>query len=297
MLRLNEKQFIVEFDAAARPVAEIDPGEEIEAEVLDWCFREVDDRPETYARCAQTPRCPCAGPVAVRGARPGDALTVEILAIQCRSPGHMIIRPGVGPLAAEVSRTEVVRIPLDADAAVLPSGVRVPLHPMVGVIGTAPARGAVPTLWSGDHGGNLDTREVCAGSIVYLPVAVAGGMLAFGDVHAAMGDGELAGSGVEANAAVRVRVGLHPAAHLPRPRVETPDAMVTLATHEQAIEAVRLATLDMLSWLRERAGLSFRDALLLVGAAGSLRFSHVINKPGPTVKLTLDKSLLERCGT
>jgi amidase len=293
MISLNEKQFIVAFDPTLPQAVEIEPGEQVEADVLDWCFREVNDQPETYARSSQTPRCPSTGPIAVRSAQPGDALAVEILDIRCKSPGHMVIRPGLGPLGNQVEKTQVIRIPLDEDSAVMPSGLRVPLHPMLGVIGTAPASDSIPTLWAGDHGGNLDTREIGVGSIVYLPVFAAGGLLAFGDVHAAMGDGELSGSGVEVNATVRVRVNLQREVRLPRPRVETPDEIITLATHEQISEAIRLATNDMAVWLQCRNGLNFQDALLLIGAAGSLRFSHVINKPGPTVKLIMEKSLLE----
>lgn len=296
MVRLTEKQSIVAFDPAATPAVEIAPGEEVEAEILDWCFGEVDDRPETYPRAARTPRCPAAGPIAVRGAAPGDALAVEILELRTRDRGFMVVRAGCGPLGERVKGIEVVRIPIEDGHALLPSGARVPVEPMIGVIGAAPEKGAVPTLWAGDHGGNMDTREIGPGATVFLPVRVPGGLLAFGDVHAAMGDGELAGSGVEVGASVRVRVGLARGARLPRPRVVTPRRFITLATREDPREAIRMATEDMVAWLGEAAGMSFRDATLLVGAAGSLRVSQVVNRPGPTVKLLLDRARVGMTG-
>ena len=163
---------------------------------------------------------------------------------------------------------------------------------MIGVIGTAPEHGRIPTLEAGDHGGNLDTREVCQGSVVHLPVRVPGGLLLFGDVHAAMGDGEVSGSGVEIAATVRIRVNIKHDVNLPRPRVETQYHLITLATRENIHDAVKMVTVDMISWIQEISNLTFRDALLLVGAAGSLRFNQVINKPGPTIKLIMEKSRL-----
>ena len=294
MVKIDKTQFIVEFDASAPAAVEIQPDQEVIAEVMDWCFGEVNENPETCQRACQQPRCPAAGPISVRGAQPGDALAVEILEIIPKSPGFMVIRPGCGPVGAQVQKIQVIRIPLERGYALLPSGLKIPVEPMLGVIGTTPAEEKFLTLEAGDHGGNLDTKEVCQASVVFLPVQVPGGLLAFGDVHAVMGDGELSGSGVEVNATVRIRVNLRRNANLTSPRIETPQKIITLATRGQVEQAVELVTKDMVSWLKERYGLGFRDALLLIGAAGSLRFSQVINKPGPTVKLVLEKPNTDR---
>src|SRR5437773_609580 len=124
MVELNESQYIVEFSAGAAPAVEIESGDEVCAQVLDWCFREVNERPETWPRAAQAPRCPLSGPIAVRGAKPGDALEVEILEIQPQSPGFMVMRPGCGPMGDRVTQTEVIRIPLENGHALLPGGIR-----------------------------------------------------------------------------------------------------------------------------------------------------------------------------
>ena len=289
MAFLTKEKHIVAFDVNTPSVVEVDPGTTIEAEVLDWCFGEVDERPETYARASQMPRCPAAGPIAVKGANPGDALAVTVLEIAPKSPGFMVLRPDCGPMGDRVQEIEIVRIPLEDESCLLPGGLHVPQHPMLGVIGTTPAGDPIPTLAAGDHGGNLDTREICVGSEVHLPVFIPGGMLAFGDTHAAMGDGELSGSGIECGATVRVRIDLLKNTGIQRPRILTPEKRITLATHHAVSEAVRLATEDMADWLHESDGLDMREATLLIGASARLGFSHVINTPGPTVKLSLER--------
>lgn len=290
MIRLGRGQHAVAFDRGLAPAVEIEPGDVVEAEVHDWCFGEVTDDPASWPRSAEKPRCPAAGPIAVRGAEPGDTLSVRILALEpLGEAGHMVLRPGCGPLGSRFKAFNIVRIPLEPGHAVLPSGRRVPLEPMLGVIGTAPAGEPMATLLSGDHGGNMDTREVAVGTTVYLPVNAPGGLLAFGDAHAAMGDGELSGSGVEIAVRARVQVGLVKGAKLPRPRLITPTRLVTLATHLDAREAAAMATGDMADWLVQLGGIAADEAAMLIGAAASLRFSHIINQTGPTVKICLER--------
>ncbi|HOE95937.1 MAG TPA: acetamidase/formamidase family protein [Candidatus Sumerlaeota bacterium] len=293
MKTLLEDQYIIEFDPAAAPAIELEPGEELEARVKDWCFGLVSDDPATYERASRTPRCPAAGPVFVRGAAPGDAIAVRILALDPISPGHMVIRPGCSPFGDRVEQMEILRIPLEDGMARLPTGLRVPLAPMLGVLGATPADAPAPTLISGDHGGNLDTREIAAGSTVLLPVQVEGGLIAFGDAHAVMGDGELSGSGVEVAVVARLAFDILPGRNLRRPRILSPTHMITLATRDDFRGAVELATNDMADWIIELTGWSFRDAALLIGAAGRLLVSHVINRPGPTIKLALSRELLQ----
>jgi amidase len=287
MVKLDQDKYVVEFDEAAAPAVEIEPGDEVEAGVLNWCFGEVDERPETWARATRTPRCPAAGPIGVKGAAPGDTLGVTILDIVPKHPGWMVMRHGCGPLGQMVSEIKIAKVDLRDGACILPGGLRVPQHPMLGVIGTTPRGHAIPTLWGGDHGGNMDTREIMAGAVVELPVFCPGALVAFGDTHAAMGDGELSGSGVECGSTVRMRVDLIRAAGLSRPRVRTPDGRITISTSADIREAIREATSDMVEWLRETDGLAFHEAVFLVGAAASVRFSQVVNAPGPTVKVML----------
>lgn len=138
------------------------------------------------------------GPIEVRGAKPGDTLCVEILAIELGRQGVMVTSKGLGVLGDRITEADTKVIPIEDGFACFSDKIRLPLTPMVGVCGVAPRPGldihcAVP----GDHGSNMDTKMVKAGARVYLPVSVPGAGLAVGDLHACMGDGELSGTGIE----------------------------------------------------------------------------------------------------
>ena len=179
------------------PVLEIDPGEEVTFETLDASggrIRTVQDGITFYPSPEETN--PATGPISVRGAHPGDSLVVQILSIRLGPYGYSRIKPGAGGVIIDELRPPVARIlSIESDGALFSPGVRVPLRPMIGTIGTAPAGPGVPTYYPGPHGGNLDINDVTVGATIYLPVNVEGALLALGDVHAGMGDGELTGGG------------------------------------------------------------------------------------------------------
>ncbi len=149
------------------------------------------------------------GPIAVRGAEPGDSLVVELLEINPGPRGAAMIIPGFGQLIALV-QGPVTRIFRVEDGTIhMNDRVRFPIRPMVGVIGCATDGEECINFLAGQHGGNLDNHLHGPGSTVYLPVRQPGGMLAIGDMHACMGDGEVSGTGVEIDGEVVIRVGLH----------------------------------------------------------------------------------------
>jgi acetamidase/formamidase len=149
--------------------------------------------------------------------------------------------------------------------------IQIPVRPMIGTIGTAPAVEAILSGGMGRHGGNLDTEEVCAGSTIYLPVNVEGALLALGDCHAIQGDGEV--NEVEMRSVVTLSCeiirGRSPV--MTWPRIETNDMIVTVAVACPLEEALRLALRDMILWMEELTGMSKHDAYLLVGIAGHVR--------------------------
>jgi amidase len=137
---------------------------------------------------------------------------------------------------------------------------------MIGVIGTAPAGEGIATAFPGPHGGNMDNRYVTTGAKVHLPVAVPGALLALGDVHASMGDGEITMVGLEIAAEVTVRVELNRGASASRPWIETAAAWVTTGDALDPVEALRIAADGMASLLQQRLDLSFDDAYMLMSA-------------------------------
>ena len=174
-----------------------------------------------------------------------------------------------------------------------PWGVTIPAKPFFGVMGTAPAagRGRMTSVEPQDFGGNIDNKELVAGSVLYLPVAVAGGLFSAGDGHAAQGDGEVCLSAVETGLTATFGIGLVKGAHLPAPFAETPGHLITMAFHEDLDEAVRIALRHMIGQIAERTLLSAEHAYRLCSLAADLHVTQVVNRR-KGIHVMLPKSIL-----
>lgn len=162
---------------------------------------------------------------------------------------------------------------------------------MVGVIGVAPAEGEVRNASPGNHGGNLDTKDIKPGSKVYFPVFVDGANLALGDLHACMGDGELSGTGIEIAGKVRLSVEKVPGINLNVPVVETESHFMVVTSAENFTEAAREGIGHSIGFIRRNLGLSFPDAYRLLSATSDLRISQIVN-PLLTLRLAIPKTLM-----
>jgi amidase len=171
-------------------------------------------------------------------------------------------------------------------------GAEVPVKPMIGVIGVAPAGEDVPCGTPGSHGGNLDTRLIGEGATVYLPVAVRGALLAAGDLPAAMGDGEVAVTGVEVAGEVTLRVDVRKDLELASPVLETNELVATIASADTLDAAAKKATDEMADLLHVRLGIELPDAVMLMSAVGQARISQMVD-PQRTVRFEMPKSAYE----
>lgn len=237
---------------------------------------------------------PATGPIAVEGARVGGVLRVDILDIVTASRGTMTTHPEYGAVPGTIEeRTR--RIEVRDGRVLFAPGVEFPVSPMIGVIGTAPAEDDVPTGTPGDHGGNMDCKRITTGTSIYLPVNVPGALLAIGDVHAAMGDGEVAVCGLEIAATLTVRVTVVVAPDLPTPFVAAPDAVMAIASRPTLDDAAREATRRLQRWLVEVTELDATDALMLLSLAGDLRICQVVD-PEVTVRMEIRRDVLDAYG-
>ena len=293
MIRLPKAQCVFALAADAVPAARVPDGALVELETAD-CFsdqiRRDDDRLEAVDWDEINP---ATGPVFVEGARPGDVLAVEIERIEVAAQGVMAASEDFGVLADRLTGTEHRIVPIEDGFALLPGAVRVEVRPMIGVIGVAPAGAAVPTGTPGAHGGNMDTAIIGEGATVYFPVSVPGALLAAGDLHAVMGDGEICGTGVEVAGRVTLRVTVRRDLTVVNPLVVTPDAVATIASAATLDEAAFLATRDMADLLMARVGLDAATATMVMSAAGDLRVSQVVD-PLRTARFALPKSVLDQ---
>jgi acetamidase/formamidase len=243
---------------------------------------------------------PVTGPIRVDGAEPGDALVIDILDAEVDDWGWTACIPGFGLLADDFPEAHLRIVPIGGGRAELLPGLGVPVLPMVGTIGTAvpePGEHSVvpPRRW----GGNMDIRQVGPGARLRLPVGVEGGLLSLGDVHAAMGDGEVCGTGVETSATVRLRVGLEKGAAPRTPVLETAPAarrtgaaLVTTGIGPDLMAAAKEATRNLIDEVVRRTGIDETDAYLLASIAGDLVISEIVDMPNWVVSIHLDRSLL-----
>ncbi|MDR1785656.1 MAG: acetamidase/formamidase family protein [Spirochaetaceae bacterium] len=231
------------------------------------------------------------GPIGVKGAEPGDVLCVDVEDIQFAPQGVMVTSPGLGVLGNRITRADTKIIPIRGGFAFFSDTIQLPLTPMIGVMGVAPARGDVHCAIPGDHGSNMDTKIITIGSKVYLPVSVPGAGLALGDLHACMGDGELSGTGIETAGKVRITTTVIRGLALKRPVVETADSIYVIASAATLDEAIPVAVEDMTALLMKKKSLDFADAYRLLSATCDIQISQVVND-AKTVRVRAPKKNL-----
>ncbi|MFW5934781.1 MAG: acetamidase/formamidase family protein [Halolamina sp.] len=229
------------------------------------------------------------GPVAVEGADPGDVLRVEIEDVRlAEDRGRVVTTPGFGLMQDDANvEAPFTRITPVEDGGNYDDGrprVRfmdreIPADPCIGTIGVAPATESYTTLVPHDHGGNLDTNDVSAGSVLYLPVFQSGAMLAMGDSKAVMADGEMCGTGAEIATDVDVTIDVifNPEFDLERPLIDNGDQWKTVASAETMEEAARLAHKDAMKLLSKEHGYSPTEAHTFGSLVGGLEISQVVD--------------------
>ena len=295
MITLTKDHRVFAFDGAAEPALRVPAGTRLRLETAD-CFDDQVQTPGDVLASVDWDRVnPATGPVFVEGVGPGDVLSVLIESIDVGDQGVMAVAPGFGVLGAEFPEIVQRIVPIEDGTARIADGVAVPLRPMIGVIGVAPAGAPVATASPGAHGGNMDTRLIGAGAVLYLPVAHEGALFAAGDLHAAMGDGEICGTGVEVCGSITVRLDVRRDLRIEEPVLETPDAWVTIASAETLDAAAETATRHMARLLTERLGISLEVATMLMSAGGDLQISQIVD-PLRTARFALPKSVIAGLG-
>jgi amidase len=294
MHRIPRDRIVYSLDRAHPPALEIDPGEVVCLETYDARTGTVRSDADLLDRPHPKGANPATGPIFIRGAEPGDSLVVTIQRIALADQGFLAVKAGEGLLAHRAKNYATRMVPVRDGMVHFSDRIRFPARPMVGVIGTAPAGEGVPTGLMGPHGGNLDNRFIAEGAKVHLPVNVRGALLGIGDVHAAMGDGEIAFVGLEICAEVTVRVDLARGRPLRRPRIETADAWMTTGDDLDLTRAARIAADEMADLLQERLHISFEEAYMLICAAVDVQISQCC-EPGrfpATARAVVSRALL-----
>jgi acetamidase/formamidase len=277
-------------DGSLTPVLEIDDGDEIVINTVsadpahevpaDWLPPQIGD---IFAR-AQRGLGPhiLTGPVAVRGAREGDVLQVDILDIRLTQPyGYNVVSPLKGMFGSEqpTSRTTIIPIDLATGMAEVVPGVRLRMRPFFGQLSVAPPRawGRLDSRPPHKFGGNMDNKELLPGTRLFLPVCVDGALFSAGDGHAAQGDGEVNQTAIETSLDGRFRLTVRRDLATELPFAVTGEHLMTMAFHEDLDDAARLAMRAMIGLLEQHYRMPFHDAYRLCSVAADLRVTQFVN--------------------
>ncbi len=297
------------WDNANEPVLTVAPGDTVEFDTVDASGGQLSPESSVadvlgldFGRVN-----PVTGPVRVDGAEPGDALKVRIESFTPSGWGWTAVIPGFGLLADQfpepalnIWRYDTTEL---APAAFGPGG-RVPLKPFCGTIGVAPAEPGTHSIVPPRRvGGNMDARDLGAGTELYLPIEVAGGLFSVGDTHAAQGDGEVCGTAIESPMKLALSFDLVKGADLPFPRYETPGPVsrhldekgyfVTTGIGPDLMEGARAAVAGMIDQLSATNGMSAAEAYMLCSVCADLRISEIVDQPNWVVSFYFPKVVLD----
>jgi acetamidase/formamidase len=297
------------WDRTLRPRVEIEPGDTVVFKTREGTGQVTpESRSEQLARLDPTLIHALNGPVAIRGAEPGDVLVVDIVSLEHGGWGWNGVIPGFGLLADDFTEPYIHHYELDGDRCNFNDWITIPFEPFCGTMGVAlDAEGRFDTAPPRRNGGNIDIRQLTPGSQLRLPVLHPGALFSCGDCHAAQGDGEVNGTGIETPMTVTLRFDLEPAGGrpplrelqfrtAPRPltRADTAGYYVTTAHGPDLFANSQQALRYMLDHLVDEHGLTREQAYCLSGAAVDLKISEIVDEPNYIVSAFLPLSIFSQ---
>ena len=291
MLRISKENKIYQMCKANKPVTSVQSGAIVEFETADAFNDQVTSEEQGINRLDWDQINPATGPVYVEGAEVGDVLKVHIQKITIADQGVMAAIPDAGLFGDLVTEPEVKVLKISDGYVHFNDSIKVPTNPMIGVIGVAPAGIGMPCGTPDAHGGNMDNNKIVEGTTLYFPVFAPGAMLAMGDLHAAMGDGEIMVTGVEVSGSVTVQIEVIKGQSTRHPILETESHYYTIASHEDLLAAVKISTSEMQKIVMNKLGLSFNESGMLLSMAGNAEIAQVVD-PLLTARFGLSKEIL-----
>ncbi|MFQ5823110.1 MAG: acetamidase/formamidase family protein [bacterium] len=306
------KNYFYTYDASHPPVLTLNPKDTLITYTIDAFGNVISRSDQKASEQVHLPKVNGqTGPFYISGAEPGDVLVVELEDIQpTRDYAVSSHIPGFGALTGETysamlneplpERTFIWQLDLKRQTGRLTlknsklAQIEIPLQPFLGTVGVAPKFGeAVLSLTPAEHGGNMDCIETRKGTTLYFPVAVKGALLMLGDGHAAQGDGEICGTGLECPLKVRLTVDLIKNQSITWPRFEDDEFIMIAASTRPLMDAFRLAQVELINWLSTDYRFDRWEALQLVSQVGITRVGNVVD-PKYTVVAKFPKKYLPK---
>jgi acetamidase/formamidase len=296
------------WDTSNEPVLSVDSGDTVVVWTRDVSDNQIgpDSDVSVIAGLDWDRVYPLAGPIAVRGAQPGDTLAIEILDIHTQGWGWTAILPGLGLLPDDFPDAYLRVFDLSGgDVAYLREDIAIPVEPFFGTMGVCPAGAtAQPVMPPGIFGGNMDTRQLVRGATLYLPVQVQDALFSCGDAHGAQGDGEVCVTGLEAPMFASLRFSVHKGHSIPSPQFRTPAPLTprvdsapfygTTGVGGDLYVAAQDAVRAMVDHLASNYSLGREDAYLLCSLTVDLRISEIVDAGQYIVSALLPEAIFSR---
>ncbi len=274
------------------PAASVDQGEEVILETYD-CFQgQIVKETDLATNLNWSNINPATGPVYINGVKPGDVVKIDLLEVKVADQAVITAIPGEGAIPDLITEVETAVLPVSGDHLIFKNKLRIPLKPMIGVIGFTPANEEIPNGTPDYHGGNMDCTLIGQGTSLYLTAQLDGGLLGAGDFHSVMGDGEILVVGAETNGEVRFKANVVEYKELPTPFLETEDLYVTIYSADSLDAACSGAVYRMSHFLTHFARLDQNTAGMLMSLVGDLKICQMVD-PKKTARFEFPKWVLK----
>ncbi len=295
MQELDDSRVLFAFARDLEPALTVASGETVRIRTQD-CFGNQVRKPEDRLDEIDWNHInPATGPVYVQGAVPGGALKVTIDNIEPDAQTASCTGEGEGVCGDRFGAWSTHLCAIEGDKLVWNDKLSIPLNPMIGVIGVAPAGSPVNCGTPGSHGGNMDNTAITTGATLYFPVAVEGALFGCGDMHAAMGDGEISVSGAEVAGYATVTLTALPDLHLSDPVIENATHLGIIASAESLDAAADRAVHEMVDLLHSRTGVAQDELVMLLSLVADVQVCQMVD-PEKTVRFMVPKYVLEALG-
>ena len=293
---LSREHHTFSFAASHSPALTVSPGELIHVQTWDCYKGAITNDIDALLPIPDTEINPATGPIYVRGAQPGDTISVTIHDIKPALRGVARTYPGNGQLQHLIEKPYARFFDVVNGLVTMNEQVSFPSAPMLGVIGVAPESGEIPTMPAGKHGGNLDNNLNGIGATIHLPVKHLGALLGIGDMHASMGDGEICGTGIEISGDVLISIALIKGVGTDYPVTENASSWVT---HGVAVNdlpaALQVACEEAAQLLVKHWGFTIEDAFIFLSVQGNLGIAQAVHPSSGTVIAKMVVPKLKAC--
>ncbi|WP_302783561.1 acetamidase/formamidase family protein [Adlercreutzia equolifaciens] len=295
MVELDDEKVFYAFDKTLEPAMVVPSGTTVRVRTKD-CFDNQIQKPEDELDGIDWDHTnPATGPIFVEGAVPGGALKVSVDAIEFDNKSVSCTGENEGVCGDRFNAWSTQVCEIDGDELVWDERLRIPLRPMIGVIGVAPEGDPINCGTPGSHGGNMDNTAITAGATLYFPVFADGALFGCGDMHAVMGDGEISVSGAEAAGWATVTLTAMPELKLVDPLIENATHFGVIASAETLDEAADRAVHEMVDLICDRTAEDPDKVVMLLSLAGDVQVCQMVD-PEKTIRFMVPKYVLDSLG-